>query len=130
MKTVCDLTQGDSVWVYDHGKVYERTVKKIEFLQDERGLWDLHISLTRCMPYALYAGYGTIEKVKKDFEWYNSRYGYFYAASQKIWIDKDELKKWLEKVSNTHRRLYHKYAKRARREESALYKMTKAMEEL
>ena len=143
MKTICDLKQGDSVWVYaesigdcsqqaayDHGKVRERTVKNIEFLQDERGHWDLQVCLTRCRPYELYAGHGTMEEAKKIFERYNRNYGYFYTASQKIWTDKDELKKWLEKVSNTHRRLYHKYARRARMYEFALDRMIKAMEEL
>ena len=130
MKTVCDLKQGDSVWVYDHGKVRTRTVKKIEFLQDNRGHWDLHINLTRCIPYKLYAGHGTMENAKESFEWYNGHYGYFFAASQKIWTDKDELKKWLEKTSNEHRRLYWKYITKARRREAALDKMTKAIEEL
>lgn len=130
MKTVCDLQKGDIVWAYDHGKVRTRTVEYAYMGEDSTGWWQWCVKLSRCKPQEIFCGGKSKDEAYDNLNRYHEGYAWYSNGYQKIWIDKDELKKWLEKTSNEHRRLYWKYITKARRRETALDKMTKAIEEL
>ena len=130
MKTLCDLKQGDIVWVYDHGKVRARTVEYAYMSEDSMGLWQWCVKLSRCKPQEIFCGGKWKDEAFDNLKKYHGRYGWYYNGYQRVWTDKDEFVKWLEKVSNTHRKRYWKHSKLARMYEFALDRMIKAMEEL